>query len=98
MVQMKIDERHVVPLNYDNIFHPKSVRVMKPVLFKVGELFCCLLGPDPKCGIFGYGNTMRAALWSWNLHFQEQLKKPTVDAKVMDYVYGSMVLEKLDLI
>ena len=98
MTQMQIDQRNVIPLNYNDIIHPKSVRVMKPTLFKVGELFCCLLGPDPKSGIFGTGNTMRAAVWSWNLHFHEQLKDPTVDPKVMDYVYGSMVLEKMDLI
>jgi hypothetical protein len=98
MTQMQVDERNIISFNYSDIYLPESVRALKPTLFKVGDLFCCLLGPNPKSGIFGCGNTMRAAVYSWNLHFQEQLKHPTIDEEVMHYINGSLMLMKLDLL
>ncbi len=82
MWEIKIDETALVSVNYEEIDLPASFRAFKPILFKEENIYCCLLGPNPKEGIFGFGQTAVAAMSHWDLEFKKRLlihtKKDTV--------------------
>ena len=74
MKQMDIDKKYLIPVDSEDADVPKSVKLLKPVLFHEGDAFCCLLGPDPQEGIFGCGQTQQQALEDWDMHAKERLK------------------------
>ncbi len=86
MIQMKVDPVNVIPINYNDPFIPDSLQRFNPTLYKQGDFFCCILGPNPQQGIFGCGHSPDAAINAWNVHFLEQLSHPTADNEVMQYV------------
>ena len=73
MWQLELNQDHVVKLNYEDDNLPPFTKEFKPILFKENDMFCCLLGPDPKHGIFGYGRTILSAVRDWEMHFKNRL-------------------------
>ena len=69
MIQMKVDPVNVIPINYNDPFIPDSLQRFNPTLYKQGDFFCCILGPNPQQGIFGCGHSPDAAINAWNVHF-----------------------------
>jgi hypothetical protein len=55
-------------------------------VFKDGDLYCCLLGPDPQEGIFGCGDSPEMALANWDKQLTERLANSSVDDSVSQYV------------
>ncbi len=86
MIQMKVDPVNIIPINYNDPFIPDSLQRFNPTLYKQGDFFCCILGPNPQRGIFGCGHSPDAAINAWNAHFLEQLTRPTADNEVIQYV------------
>lgn len=80
---MKIDKSLIVPI--DNLKVPASVAALRPTLFKDGNSYCTILGPDPSIGIFGCGNTPEAALADWDKHLKECLEQPANNDPVAKY-------------
>lgn len=76
----------LVKLDYNAPELPKSVRRTQPLLFRDGDSFCCVLGPDPQAGIFGCGQTVEAALVDFDSSYRKLLDHPRPGDEVSDYI------------
>jgi hypothetical protein len=65
------DEREKINFSDPNL--PQAVRILRPLVFKDGENFCVVLGPNPQEGVFGCGKTANEALHDWNNNLNERL-------------------------
>jgi hypothetical protein len=58
--------------DYNSNKIPASVKILKPVIYldtdKEGT-YCCLLGNNPRTGIFGRGKTPEEAMENWNNNY-----------------------------
>ncbi len=52
-----------------------AAQKMQPTVYKDGDSFSCLSGPDPETGIFGSGDTPAAAIDNWKSALENKLKK-----------------------
>jgi hypothetical protein len=83
MKQMNIDTEQIVQVEYTG-----AAIALKPVVFKDGDSYCCILGPDPQQGIFGCGDTPEEALSEWEAALQARLKNANQDDEVVKLVMG----------
>ena len=90
MEQIKIDEGAKINLNYDDPNLPGAVRQFKPVLFRDGDSYCVLLGPDPQEGVFGCGDSADLAINDWERHFNEVLENPVEGNETVRYIMDSL--------
>jgi len=86
MEQMNVDESMKVDIDYSGPNLPASVKKLEPLLFKEGDSYCCLLGPDPQEGVFGCGDTPELALNDWDQNLANHLATTTEDNEVTAYV------------
>jgi hypothetical protein len=99
MKQMEVDASRVIRLDYEAESLPKAVREFRPLVFQEGDLFCCVLGPNPQIGVFGCGATQEEAIKDWN----EDLKRKIRDGagrtqnEVTQYILDTMSLSKNDI-
>lgn len=91
MEQMNMQGMEVINFNFEDTSLPGPVRELRPAVYKQGDGYCVILGPDLQHGISGCGNTPQAALENWNKHLQERIK--TADAgddlllqEIIDYL------------
>src|SRR5690606_7178376 len=82
MQQMNIPDDIRVEIDLTSESMPRTIRTLLPAVYKEGDSYCCLLGPDPEQGIFACGNTPESALSAW----EEQLRKRIIDADENDEV------------
>ena len=96
MKQMSVDDSLVVHLNYDREDLPQSVKEFRPILFQEGDAFCCLLGPDPRIGVFGCGQTKEEAIKDWDADFRQRIKdrKNPSRNEVTQYILDTMATSK----
>jgi hypothetical protein len=90
MEQMKIGRKAKIDLNYDDPNLPAAVHQFKPVLFREGESFCMLLGPDPQEGIFGCGDSVDVAISDWDRHFNEEIDNPTEGNETTRFILDNL--------
>ena len=64
---LKINPDALVSVDYQNLSLPASVQHLKPSIFREGNAYCVILGPDPQSGIFGCGDTLEEALNDWTI-------------------------------
>jgi hypothetical protein len=72
MIQLEVPDELKVAIDLDDKDIPESAKTFQPVLFKDGNSFCCVLGPDPQEGVFGCGQTPVEALKDWDQNFQQR--------------------------
>ena len=72
MIQLEVPDELKVAIDLDDKDVPESAKTFQPVLFKDGNSFCCVLGPDPEEGVFGCGQTPVEALKDWDKNLQER--------------------------
>lgn len=75
-VKMKVDQNAIIRIDYDADDLPATAKAYKPVLFREGNLICCLLGNDPRDGIFGCGSTLSEAIKDWDADFKRHKTIP----------------------
>jgi hypothetical protein len=46
--------------------------MLKPILVKDGDQWCCLYGDNLQTGIVGYGDTPHKAVQAWNQQWYKQ--------------------------
>jgi hypothetical protein len=94
MKQMDLPEEMKVPFDYTEEWVPGRVKTLEPTIFKEGNDYCCLLGADPQAGIFGCGDTVKAAVEDWNNHLKAFIVQPSdndpLQACVMDKLNASV--------
>src|SRR5450432_4036768 len=80
MWSIMVNPYDLVTINYTDSGLPSSFLAFKPLVFRDGHMYCCLLGPNSKEGIFGFGETLASAIYCWDLEFKKRLiKNPTRD-------------------
>ncbi|MBN9383170.1 MAG: hypothetical protein J0H74_20610 [Chitinophagaceae bacterium] len=72
---MKVDKNAIIRIDYDADDLPPAAKEYKPVLFREGNLICCLLGSDPRSGIFGCGATLSEAIKDWDADLKRHMAK-----------------------
>lgn len=90
MDQMKVDEKAKIALNYEDPDLPGSVSQFKPILFKEGDSYCVLLGPDPQEGVFGCGDSPEAAMKDWVKHFNDEIDNPTEGNETTRFILDNL--------
>ncbi|MGN6491179.1 MAG: hypothetical protein ACTHLE_04225 [Agriterribacter sp.] len=86
MKQMNMDGLEVITVDYDSHDLPAVAKIFKPVIYKDGTAYCCLLGPDPQAGIFGCGETPKEAVIDWEAHLQAGLVAGTESEGIIQYI------------
>jgi hypothetical protein len=76
MKQMDVDKTARIDLDYNDADLPEPVRQFKPVLYKDGDSFSILLGPDPQEGVYGRGLSVDEAIKNWEQHFNDEIDNP----------------------
>jgi hypothetical protein len=79
MQQLNVPEEMRVDIDYSSKDVPESVKTFQPLLYKDGDSYCCVLGPDPQLGIFGCGQTPIQALQDWDKHLKDYHPKDEND-------------------
>jgi hypothetical protein len=97
MQQMVIDEKLLVPLDYESGDLSPSIKQFRPTLFKDDEKFCCLLGPDFDRGIFACGATEEEALSTWEEEFKQRLTSTGEDDEIAKYIRDTLATKKDDV-
>ena len=90
MEQMKINPEAIVSVDYENQDLPTSVQQFKPPVFREGNAFCVLLGPDPQSGIFGCGRSVEEALRDWDNHLADEIDNPRENNETTHYVMSHL--------
>jgi hypothetical protein len=73
MKEVKVSEEKKVKVDFELSDFPRTVKVIKPVVFREGNAFCCAIGPDPNTGVFGYGTTAKNAIDDWDAKLMDRL-------------------------
>jgi len=87
MQQLTVPEEMKVDIDFSDKQLPDSVETFQPVLFKDGDSYCCVLGPDPQEGVFGCGPTPLDALKDWDKNLQERKKVTDKNDEVAAYIH-----------
>lgn len=90
MEQMLIAKEAIVDINYGDTQLPSFVQQFKPTVFREGNAFCVLLGPDPQAGIFGCGDTLESALKDWDNHLSDEIGNPTAGNETTRYILDNL--------
>jgi hypothetical protein len=65
-----------------------AAELLHPVVFEEGNMFCCLLGPNPQTGVIGCGKTPHAAVLDWDSRLKKHLDTAGDADEVVQYVKG----------
>lgn len=68
-----INPDDIIEIDYSQ--HDVAAQKMQPTVYKDGDSFNCLSGPDRETGIFGSGDTPAAAIEDWKSALHNKLKK-----------------------
>jgi hypothetical protein len=90
MEQMSMKGLETVPVNFEQRDLPPSVKEFKPAVYKDGDSYCCILGPDPLAGVFGCGDTPEEALQDWDHQLKERIKEHEEGDPVAEYIMDTM--------
>ncbi|HWV72995.1 MAG TPA: hypothetical protein VN040_14840 [Pseudosphingobacterium sp.] len=82
MEQLDIPLELRLPINYQAHNISGLVKHLRPVLFRKGEIYCCLLGPDTESGILGIGNSPQKAISDWERKVADRLSQDSKDDRL----------------
>jgi hypothetical protein len=95
MEQMQIDPEMRIEIDYQDWPLTSATQKLQPILFKDGEAFYCLLGPDPQKGIFGRGDSAYEAVIDWEQHLHDRLAENIGADQVTGYVKRSLNIQDI---
>jgi hypothetical protein len=90
MEQMNVPEPMKVNVDYTHTDLPPSVRTFRPLLFRNGQQYCCILGPDVGKGIFGCGDTPQEAFIDWDRSYQLRAKSQMEGDEMARYIKDTL--------
>ena len=97
MMQMNIDPELVVDFDFTKPEVNRTLKNLQPVVYKDGDQYNCLLGPDLEQGILGRGATPDAAILQWEANLQERIQDPDENDEVAEFVIDSLRITKDDV-
>jgi hypothetical protein len=74
------NEREIVEVELTGV-----AAVFKPVVFRAGSVYVCLLGEDVVTGVAGVGDTPEEAISDWNETLRMRLAEGGEDDEVIKY-------------
>ena len=86
MKQLDVPDEMKVDVDFSSNELPESAKVLMPLVFKDGGLYCCVLGPDRQNGVFGCGDTPTKALKDWDKSLQKRKAIKDPDDEVAFYI------------
>lgn len=78
---MRVDPEAVIDIPLTG-----AAKELKPVVFREGNMFCCLLGPNAQEGVFGCGNSPVRALEEWEENLKSYLANSKEDDPIVTYI------------
>jgi hypothetical protein len=66
-----------VEFNFEQSWVPDKARKLKPAVYKNGDQYCCIFGPDPEVGIYGCGNSPEEAIIDWERDLEKRIERLT---------------------
>lgn len=96
MEQMTMPRDAVIDYNYEAEGVAEPVKEFRPLIFKDGNAYCALLGPDAQAGVFGCGASVDEALDNWTQRFKEVASKRGND-EVSQYIMDTLQTSKQDV-
>jgi len=97
MMQMNIDPELVVDFDFTRPEVNRTLKNLQPVVYKDGDQYSCLLGPDLEHGILGTGATPDAAIMQWEVNLQKRIQDPDENDEVAEFVIDSLGMTKDDV-
>lgn len=85
MKQMKVSEASRVEFDYEKKGVPRAVCELRPVVYREGTSYRCILGPDMKAAISGEGDSPDAAIESWMISLRQRLDEANAEDEVALY-------------
>ncbi len=92
MEQMSIDPESRIDIDYEDWPLTSATQKLQPIVFKEGDSFCCLLGPDPIEGIFGCGSSAYEAVTDWEQHLHDRMASASPGDKTAEFVRKTLQL------
>jgi hypothetical protein len=95
MIQMTMPKEAVITIDFLAGKYSRMVQLFQPLVYRDGNAYCSVLGPNPQEGITGCGASPGEALADWEDHLRKRMKqikdKPEneADAYVLDKLSGS---------
>ncbi len=86
MTQMMIPKEMQVRIDYERNDLPGLIKQLQPVIWEEGSGYCCLIGPDCKTGVLGYGKTVDDAVMEWESQVRERLACHESGDDVADFI------------
>jgi hypothetical protein len=90
MQQMTVPEEVTVKINPDDKSLPEAVRTLQPLVFKDRDAFCCVLGPNTEEGVFGCGDSAKAALEDWEANMRKRIIYHKKDDEVAGFIIDKL--------
>lgn len=87
---MNVPDEMKVNINYEDDKLPEAIRTLRPVVYRDGDSFCCLLGPDPQEGIFGCGPTREEALIDWEANMRKRIIYHSPGDKMAQFIEDNL--------
>jgi hypothetical protein len=94
MKQLDVPDEMKVDIDFSDKKLPKSAQIFTPLVFKDGDSYCCVLGPDAQQGVFGSGKTLAEALKEWNKNLEKKKKIDDPDDEVAFYIHETLKRNK----
>ena len=90
MKQFDVPDEMKIPFDYSDKDLPISVKTFRPPVFRDGDSYCVVFGPDPQEGVFGCGDTPKEALADWDKNLYHRIKEHKKDDEVANFVINTI--------
>jgi hypothetical protein len=97
MKQFDVPDQMKIPFDYSDKDLPISVRTFRPLIFKDGDSYCVVFGPDPQAGVFGCGDTPKEALTDWDKNLYYRIREHEKDDDVARFVINTIGSSDLNI-
>ena len=77
MNRESLEKLEAVEVDFSADWVPEKAKILKPQVYKDGDSYCCIFGPDPVVGIFGSGQTPQEAVMNWKKDLLERIDRHT---------------------
>ncbi len=74
MQSMNIYRSLIVPVNYDLPDNSRFIRRLRPMVYRQGDEYCCMIGSDQQGTIFGRGAAPGIAIKNWEDNLVRRLE------------------------
>ena len=94
MIQLDVPNDLKVDIDFSDNTLPKSAKMFMPLVFKDGDSYCCILGPNSEEGVFGCGKTPADALKEWDKNLEKKKGINDPDDEVAFYINETLTRNK----